>query len=136
MSFTNPENLNLLRDQVRLLIDDTDRSDPENCLFTDSQIDAALSLEKNNVKRSAAFLCLSLSAKYAKQAKRAELLDGELEFDPAGQAKAYRDLAQRLRDEADFDEARDGDQFLIAEFTSNEFAAERRLSNEYLREGW
>lgn len=79
--------------QVRLLIQDTDASDP---LLQDEEINFFLTVQGANVKRAAADACDAIALQLAKQ----ETLDGDVKQDPQRSSKSYSDKAERLRREA------------------------------------
>ena len=85
------------RGRVRLLIADTDTSDSTKQIFTDSEIDAFLALENNEVYGAAAAACESLSASTARSAVmyRAEKL---FEIDRKQLPEHFRSLANMFRD--------------------------------------
>lgn len=78
-------------DQVRLLIFDTDSTDP---LFSDEEINAQLSLLSNDPVQVAIRLCLSLAAKFSRKAVMKSA--GKYSEDLTRIAQNYRDQAKML----------------------------------------
>lgn len=114
------------RGRVRLLITDTDGS---NVIFQDAEIDAFLALEDSSVKRAAASALDQIASSEALVQKRIRLLD--LSTDGPAVAKALREHAAALRDQADKEEVEGA--FDWAEMVVTDFAARERLRNQALR---
>ncbi len=113
--------------KVRLLITDTDNSSP---IFQDEEIDAFLTLN-DGVKRSAAAALDVIASNQALVLKVIRTLD--LSTDGAATARALREHADQLRDEAAVTEASDEGLFDYAEMVTNAFTARQRLKNQVLR---
>lgn len=115
------------RGRVRLLITDTDAA---NAIFTDAEIDAFLSIEGDAVKRAAAAALDQTASSEALIQKRIRLLD--LTTDGPAVAKALRDHAQRLREQAEDEDVTGA--FDWAELVLDDFSARERIWNEALRD--
>lgn len=108
--------------QTRLLIPDTeplenlkDPLDPASYIFSDSQIQAFISLYNGNVKRAAAQAKLVLATSEALISK--VIKTDDLMTDGAKLGAELRAQAAELRKEADQDDAYDAsDSFLIVDF--------------------
>lgn len=119
------------RGKVRLLIKDTNSSDP---IFDDTEIDAFLTLESSSVKRAAALALETMASNEAYVYKAVKLLD--LGTDGPGTAKALLERAARLREQADEEEAQaEGGAFDIAELVYDSFSERERIWKEALRGG-
>lgn len=114
--------------RVRLLATDTDS---DNAIFSDDEIDAFLALEDDNVKRAAATALDQIASSEALIQKRIKLLD--LQTDGPAVAKALREHAATLREQADSEEITGA--FDYAEMVVNPFSARDRLWNQRLRSG-
>jgi hypothetical protein len=115
--------------RVRLLI--PDRSATEY-VFEDDEIAALLAAEGENVKRAAALGLETIASDQALTLKVIRLLD--LQTDGAKVSEALLARAERLRSQADAEEAaEDGGAFDWAEMTPTTFAARERLIAQALR---
>jgi len=94
--FTTPES------QVRLLIPDLDEDKP---VFSDSEIQAFLSIHKDNIKRAAASALDAIATSTVMILKLVKTDD--LTVDGPAVSKEIRARAQALRDEADADDLED-----------------------------
>lgn len=112
--------------RVRLLATDTD---VDNAIFQDSEIEAFLAMENNNVKLAAAAALDQIASSEALIQKRIKLLD--LQTDGPAVAKALREHAAALRKQADDEETAGA--FDYAEMVVNPFSARERLWNQRLR---
>ena len=83
------------RDDVRLLVADTDTARSENQIFTDAEIDAFLSLESSEVYAAAAAACSAVAASASRSAVAWRVMDSSLDMKAV--PKAYRDLAKDYR---------------------------------------
>jgi len=86
------------RGQVRLLIGDTDTVTAANQIFTDSEIDAFLSLEGNDVRMSAAAACESIAANQARSGVAYQTLN--MRIDRSKIPDHFMKLAERHRTRA------------------------------------
>lgn len=82
---------NSAKDQVRLLIGDTDESDK---LISDPAITFRLSEAGQNVRLAAAACCEDIAAKFA---RKVDYKNGSLSVSASKRADAYRALAMELR---------------------------------------
>lgn len=114
--------------RVRLLATDTDST---NAIFNDDEIAAFLALEDDSVKRAAATALDQIASSEALIQKRIKLLD--LQTDGPAVAKALREHAATLREQADSEEITGT--FDYAEMVVNPFSARDRLWNQRLRSG-
>ncbi len=89
--FDDSDLKNSAKDQVRLLIGDTDDSVK---LISDPAITFRLSEAGQNVRLAAAACCEDIAAKFA---RAADYKNGSLSVSASQRAKAYRDLAIELR---------------------------------------
>lgn len=90
MTWTYDTSLGTTRDEVRLLIGDTDTTAQ---LFSDEEIAAVLA-SAGGVRAAGAELALNLSAKYA---RKADVGSGPLSVSWSQVSKQYAELAARLR---------------------------------------
>lgn len=111
--------------KVRLLIADTDRTDP---VFDDNQITAFLDLADDDVRLAAAYALDVIANNMAMVLKVIKTLD--LSTDGAATAKSLRDGAQILRDQVESD----GDTWAIAEFADPPFGYQERMFKQTLRD--
>ena len=81
------------KDQVRLMIEDTDTTDQQ---LQDEEIQFFLTQE-GSVSRTAARCAETLAAKYARQADRKV---GDMSLSASQRSKAYLELAARIRQQA------------------------------------
>lgn len=115
--------------KVRLLI--PDKTDSGH-IFEDDEIDAFLTMESSNLKRTAALALETAASDHAIVLKVIRVLD--LSTDGPSVARALLERAKRLREQADLEEAaEEGGAFDVAEWTSTDFATRERLWNEALR---
>ena len=91
MSFTYDDTTS--RGRVRLLVADVNTSDATKQIFADSEIDALLALENNEVYLAAAAACLSIAADTARSAVAYSTLN--FRIDRSKIPTHYKDLAQR-----------------------------------------
>lgn len=115
--------------KVRLLITDVDDQHP---IFQDDEIEAFLELNDSNIKRAAASALDTIASKQALVLKVIRLLD--LSTDGASTARALREHADRLRIEAENDDAGDGGLFDYAEMNLNAFTARERVIKQAQRD--
>ncbi len=114
--------------KVRLLITDTDSSSP---IFQNEEIDAFLALN-DGVKRSAAAALDVIASNQALVLKVIRTLD--LSTDGPSVARALREHASTLREEAEMADAGEEDGlFDYAEMVTNAFTERQRLKNQVLR---
>lgn len=78
--------------RVRILINDTDSADYE---FEDSEIEGIIDINADDLWRSAADLCRSLAAKYAKGVQKLGLGRGDISIDNSKRADSYLAMASR-----------------------------------------
>ncbi len=129
MSFTYNASLSTDRDKVRLLATDVDAANP---IFTDAEIDAFMSLEGSNIKRSAALALETIARNQVLVLKVIRLL--EIQTDGASVARELRMQAESLRAQADRDEAAsDGGAFDWAEMVVDDFSLRNRFVSSALR---
>jgi hypothetical protein len=114
--------------RVRLIINDKIEA---TAIYSDEEISAFLDLNEDSVKRGAAAALDSIASDQALVLKVIRTLD--LSTDGASVARALREHAQRLRDEADDSDAGEGDLFDYAEMVTNAFTARERVKNQVLR---
>jgi hypothetical protein len=129
MSFTYNASLSTDRDKVRLLATDVDVANP---IFTDAEMDAFMSLEDSNIKRSAALALETIARNQVLVLKVIRLL--EIQTDGASVARELRMQADKLREQADRDEAAsDGGAFDWAEMVVDDFSLRNRFVSSALR---
>jgi len=129
MSFTYNASLSTDRDKVRLLATDVDAASP---IFTDAEMDAFMSLEGSNIKRSAALALETIARNQVLVLKVIRLL--EIQTDGASVARELRMQADKLREQADRDEAAsDGGAFDWAEMVVDDFSLRNRFVSSALR---
>lgn len=114
--------------QVRLLIADTDELD---ALLSDAQVDAFLSIEGANVKRAAARALDVIAVSETLISKKIRTQD--LSTDGPAVAKALREQARALRDEADTEDAVSGSFFDVVPGTGGHDWPELA---EHTHRGW
>jgi len=114
--------------KIRLMIPDTDAT---NYVFEDAEIDAFLELEEDT-RRAAALALETIASSNAMVLKVISLLD--LKTDGAKTSDALLKRAERLRDQAEKDEAADGLLFDWAELVPDVFSARERIEAEILRD--
>lgn len=110
------------RDLVRLLISDTDETNP---LLQDEELDAFLTLEDNDVRYAAAAALDTIATSEVLIQKKIKLLD--LTTDGPAVAKALREHAAELRRQSA------AGAFDWAEMVTGPFSYRERLRNQALR---
>jgi hypothetical protein len=116
--------------KLRLLaLKDTDISDP---VFTDEEYGVFYSFEGSNMRRAIARVYETVAVSELYIQKVIELLD--IQTDGAALARELRFQAQRQRELADAEEARDGTAWDIAEQNVGDFAAREIWMNEWIRD--
>lgn len=131
MSFTYDSTLSTDLSKVRLLATDVDAANP---IFTDAEITAFMSIEASNIKRSAALALETIARNQVLVLKVVRLL--EIQTDGASVARELRMQADKLREQADRDEAAsNGGAFDWAEMVTDDFSLRQRFVNEALRDG-
>ena len=129
MSWTYNANLSTDRDKVRLLATDVDAANP---IFTDAEVDAFMSLEGSNIKAAAALALETIARNQVLVLKVIRLL--EIQTDGASVARELRMQADKLREQADRDEAAsDGGAFDWAEMVVDDFSLRNRFVSSALR---
>lgn len=119
------------RGKVRLLIRDTDASEP---IFEDDELNVFLALESSSVKRAAALALETMASNEAYVSKAVKLLD--LSTDGPATGKALLERAAKLREQAADEEAQaEGGAFDIAELVYDSFGERERIWKEALRNG-
>ncbi len=113
--------------KVRLLITDTDNDSP---IFQDEEINAFLAMN-DGVKRAAAAALDVIASNQVFVLKVIRTLD--LSTDGAATARALREHADQLREEAAVTEAGEEGLFDYAEMVTDAFTARQRLRNQVLR---
>lgn len=111
------------RDQVRLLISDTDTTNP---VFQDAEIEQFLALRRDNVFLAAALGLRTIAGNEAQTLKVIQLLD--LNTDGASLSRELRIHATELEQQAGVK-----GQFAVAEFTLTPSARRQRLWDEVRR---
>lgn len=114
--------------QVRLLATDTDEAEP---LFSDAEISAFLTLEGSSVRRAAALALETIASQQALLLKVIRRLD--VETDGAKVSDSLLKRADKLRVQADEDDARDGESFDVIEMADGAFAERERIHKQWLR---
>jgi hypothetical protein len=118
------------RDNVRLLIGDTDITAP---VFENEELDALLALESQNVLRTAAMALETIASSQVQVLKVIRLMD--LTTDGASVSRELRARAAQLRSRADdLEAAEDDGAFDVAEMTVNHFSWRDQVYNQALRE--
>jgi len=97
MTWTYEPTVSSARDQVRLLIGDTDLEEPGNHIFTDEELDALLSMEGGTVRLAAAQALDTMASAEAMILKKIRILD--LTTDGPAVAAELRARANELRDQ-------------------------------------
>lgn len=130
MSWSYDTTVSSDRDRIRLLINDTDDSDPDNHYFEDEELDAFLAMEGGIMKLGAAAALETLASSEVMIQKRIRLLD--LSTDGPAESKELRDRASDLRDQYF-----EGDSQLpmTAELVLDPHSFEERMNNERRRRG-
>lgn len=126
MTFTYDPATDLGR--LRLIITDTDSANP---LFTDAEAQAFLGLTQQNVYRAAAMALDTMATSQTLILKVMSLLD--LSTDGAAVARALREHALQLREQANISDAADGSLFDYAEQVDNIFTLRERVLKQAQR---
>ena len=113
---------------VRLIIGD---SDATNIMFQDNEVQTFLNLTQANVYRAAALAIDTIATNQAMTLKVMSLLD--LHTDGATLAKALRDHAVQLREQANISDAANGVLFDYAEQVDNIFTLRERVLKQAQR---
>jgi len=129
MTWTYEPEVSSPRDQVRLLIGDTDLNEPGNWIFQDEELDAFLAME-GGVKLAAAQALDTMASTEAMILKKIRILD--LTTDGPAVAAELRARATVLREQF---YSGDGNLPDTAELVVDQFTFEQRLRNEQLRQG-
>lgn len=115
--------------QVRLLIPDRNS---DAIIFADVEIDGFLAMEAGSVKKAAALALETIAADEALTQKVATVAGNST--NGAATAKSLMERAQKLRDQADRDDATDDSGgFDVAEMPVGAFAERERLYKQALR---
>lgn len=114
--------------RMRLILSDKDGT---NVFFEDEELQAFLSMA-GDVRRAAADAMDAMASNQAMVLKVIRTLN--LSTDGAATARALREHAKTLREQADVADAGDGGLFEIAEFAGDVFTQRARVWNESLRE--
>uniref|UniRef100_A0A6M3LDM5 Uncharacterized protein n=1 Tax=viral metagenome TaxID=1070528 RepID=A0A6M3LDM5_9ZZZZ len=78
--------------RVRILINDSDSANYE---FEDAEIEGIIDINEDDLWRSAADLCRSLAAKYAKAVQKLGLGKGDISIDNSKRSSDYLAMAAR-----------------------------------------
>jgi hypothetical protein len=113
--------------KMRMIIQDKDE---QNVFFQDEELQAFLDMA-SDVRRAAADALESMASNQAMVLKVVRTLS--LSTDGAATARALREHAKSLRDQADLADAGDGGLFEIAEFAGDVFTQRERVWNQALR---
>lgn len=113
--------------KIRLIIQDKDE---QNVFFQDEELQAYLDMA-GDVRRAAADALDSLASNQVMVLKVIRTLN--LSTDGAATARALREHAKTLREQADVADAGDGGLFEIAEFAGDVFTQRERVWNQMLR---
>lgn len=113
--------------RMRMIIQDKDE---QNVFFQDEELQAYLDMA-GDVRRAAADALDSLASNQAMVLKVIRTLN--LSTDGAATARALREHATTLREQADVADAGDGGLFEIAEFAGDVFTQRERVWNQMLR---
>lgn len=113
--------------RMRMIIQDKDE---QNVFFQDEELQAYLDMA-GDVRRAAADALDSLASNQAMVLKVIRTLN--LSTDGAATARALREHAKTLREQADVADAGDGGLFEIAEFAGDVFTQRERVWNQMLR---
>ena len=111
------------RDQVRLLISDTDTSDH---IFEDGEIDQFLSIADSNIYRAAALGLRTIAGNEVQVQKRIRLLD--LDTDGPAVSRELRQLANEYDQRAS-----EQGTFQVAEFSLRPFGRQQRIRRQVKR---
>ncbi len=116
--------------KVRFLINDHDEA---NVILQDEEIQAALLLNEENVKRAAAAALDVIASNQTMVLKVIRLLD--ISTDGAAVARSLREHANQLRAEADIaDAGEEGGMFDYAEMVTDAFTLRERILKQAQRE--
>jgi hypothetical protein len=113
--------------KIRVIISDSDSQYP---FFQDEELQVFLGLA-GDVRRAAADALDTMASNQAMVMKVIATLD--LETDGAATARALREHAKTLREQAKEADAGDGALFDIAEFADDAFTRRKRIQNQSLR---
>ncbi|PKN91102.1 MAG: hypothetical protein CVU44_21025 [Chloroflexi bacterium HGW-Chloroflexi-6] len=113
--------------KMRMIIQDKDE---QNVFFQDEELQAFLDMA-SDVRRAAADALESMASNQVMVLKVVRTLS--LSTDGAATARALREHAKILRDQADLADAGDGGLFEIAEFAGDVFTQRERIWNQMLR---
>jgi len=113
--------------RMRMIIQDKDE---QNVFFQDEELQAYLDMA-GDVRRAAADALDSLASNQVMVLKVIRTLN--LSTDGAATARALREHAKTLREQADVADAGDGGLFEIAEFAGDVFTQRERVWNQMLR---
>lgn len=97
MTWTYDPDVGSPRDQVRMLIGDTDQDDPDNHYFSNEELDAMLTMEGNSVKLAAAQALETMGRQEVMILKVIKILD--LQTDGAAVGRELRFQAKELREQ-------------------------------------
>lgn len=114
--------------KVRLIISDRDVA---NIIFQDEEIQAFLDMNQSSVQRGSAAALDTIASNEAMVLKVIQTLD--LSTDGASLARALREHAKQLREDADTADASEEGLLDYAEMVTNAFTARQRLNNQWLR---
>lgn len=115
--------------KMRMIIQDKDE---QNVFFQDEELQAFLDMASDgDVRRAAADALESMASNQVMVLKVVRTLS--LSTDGAATARALREHAKSLRDQADLADAGDGGLFEIAEFAGDVFTQRERIRNQMLR---
>lgn len=115
--------------KIRLLINDHDEAD---VIFQDDELQAFLDINEDSLKYAAAQALDTIASNEAMVLKVITLMD--LRTDGAATAKALREHAAQLREEADdADAAEEDGLFDYAEMVTDAFTARERIRKQALR---
>ncbi|MCC6314214.1 MAG: hypothetical protein IT337_09365 [Thermomicrobiales bacterium] len=132
MTWSLDESLPTAKDRVRVLVGDTDATDP---LISDEGIAVFLSggaLEQTSERLAAAEVATAIAAKFAR--RPLGMRAGGTEVNWGVMVNRYTDLAKQLREADAASESMDG-LFDWAEMVIEPFGARERLDAELLRSG-
>jgi len=115
--------------KVRLLINDHDE---QNVIFQDEEMDVFLALNGDDVYLAAAMALETIASNQVMVLKVITVMD--LQTDGAAVARALREHAKSLREQATQADAASGEAFDIAEMTVDVFTARQRIRNQALRD--
>lgn len=113
--------------RMRLILSDKDE---QNVFYQDEELQAFLTMA-GDVRRAAADALDAMASNQAMVLKVIRTLN--LSTDGAATARALREHAKTLREQAEAADAGDGDLFEIAEFAGDVFTQRERIWNQALR---